>query len=169
VSRQETGDFCRQFGLPIWEDVVNQKLRYARNRLRQVVFPYLTKHFHPQVEKNLAQTVEILTEEVVFLQNLAEDVLQKARSCDYYGLNRMILRDYPLAIQRRVIRLFLQNLLPKMPNFDHIEAVTALINAPNLSCTSSLPGGAIAQVDGVNISLSFSTKGELGDREVANP
>jgi tRNA(Ile)-lysidine synthase len=152
ISRQETGDFCKYFQLPVWEDLANENLRYARNRLRQVVIPYLKTNFHPQVEKNLAQTAELLTEEVIFLQNYAEDVLKKAL-IEKKTINRIILQDYPLAIQRRVIRLFLLPLLPKMPNFDHIESVTSLISAPNLTCTSSLPGGAIAQTQGKFITL----------------
>ncbi|WP_319420679.1 hypothetical protein [Pleurocapsa sp. FMAR1] len=39
-------------------------------------------------------------------------------------------------------------IISKQPNFAQIEAVVQLISAPNKSCTSSLPGGAIAQVLG---------------------
>lgn len=64
ISRQQTGDFCRQQQLPVWEDVLNQKLNYRRNRIRQELMPYLQQHFNPQVENNLAQTVEVITAEV---------------------------------------------------------------------------------------------------------
>jgi tRNA(Ile)-lysidine synthase len=146
VTRQETGDFCQQFNLPIWEDAANEKLRYARNRIRHVIFPDLKNNFHPQVEKNLAQTAELLTEDVIFLNKLATEILAQAIAPEGKALNRLILQKYPLTLQRRVIRLFLRPLLPKMPTFEHIEAVTSLIYAPNQSCTSSLPGGISAQV-----------------------
>ncbi len=154
VSRQETGDFCQQFQLSVWEDLANENLRYARNRLRQVVFPYLKANFHPQVEQNFAQTAELLSEEVRFLQNLTTEIFEQAIAADKRALDRSILQKYPLALQRRVIRLFLLSLLPKMPNFAQIEAVTALINAPNKSSTSSLPGGVRAQVQDSSITLS---------------
>jgi tRNA(Ile)-lysidine synthase len=63
-------------------------------------------------------------------------------------LNRRILQKSPLALQRRVMRQVLQQILPDAPNFEHIEKLTALIIAPNRSQTDPFPGGAIAQVQG---------------------
>jgi tRNA(Ile)-lysidine synthase len=58
------------------------------------------------------------------------------------------LQKAPLALQRRVMRQVLQEILPDTPNFEHIEKLTALITAPNRSQTDPFPGGAIAQVQG---------------------
>jgi tRNA(Ile)-lysidine synthase len=52
------------------------------------------------------------------------------------------------ALQRRVIRQWLQQILPEAPNFDQIEKLTALISAPNRTQTDPFPGGAIATVQG---------------------
>ncbi|MFN9403601.1 MAG: TilS substrate-binding domain-containing protein, partial [Dolichospermum sp.] len=54
----------------------------------------------------------------------------------------------PLALQRRVIRQVLQNILPESPNFEHIEKLVALITAPNRSQTDPFPGGVTAIVQG---------------------
>lgn len=64
-----------------------------------------------------------------------------------YLLNRTILRVEPLALQRRVVRRVLQEILSSAPNFDHVEKLTALITAPNRSQTDPFPGGVIARVD----------------------
>lgn len=64
------------------------------------------------------------------------------------GLNRVILQKAPLALQRRVIRQFLQQVLPSNPGFDHIEKLLALITAANRSRCDPFPGGAIAEVEG---------------------
>ena len=34
VNRAQTGEFCQEYLLPVWEDAYNQNLKYARNRLR---------------------------------------------------------------------------------------------------------------------------------------
>ena len=146
VSRSETGVFCQQQQLPIWEDSANSDLHYARNRLRQEVIPYLQTHFNPNVETTLAQTVEILTAEVTYLEDFARKIYHQALSHDGLALDRSSLQVLPLAIQRRVMRLFLQALLNKAPNFPQIEALTQLINAPNRSRTSTLPKGAVVEV-----------------------
>ncbi|MBE9043510.1 tRNA lysidine(34) synthetase TilS [Pleurocapsales cyanobacterium LEGE 10410] len=148
VYRRETLAFCHQFDLPIWFDVVNQNDRYARNRIRGELIPYLQNNFNPQVENSLAQTAELLRADVEYLESLAQQLLQQARVADSYRLNRSILSKAPLAIQRRAVRQFLPTVMTRQPNFTQIEAVVNLITAPNKSRTSTLPGGAIAEVAG---------------------
>ena len=146
VYRHETLEFCQQFDLPIWHDAVNDNNKYARNRIRQDLIPYLQDNFNPQVENSLAQTAELLRGDVEYLEEKAQQLLQTAQIKN--KLNRLNLRNAPLAIQRRAIRQFLPFVMSKQPNFEQIEAVVALIIAPNKSRTSSLPGGAIAEVAG---------------------
>jgi tRNA(Ile)-lysidine synthase len=148
ISRPETYKFCQQLQLPIWEDITNQNLSYARNRIRFQVLPHLKTHFNPQVEKALAQTAEILRAEVEYLEMVAQEYLQTNISADRLGLNRIFLQGLPLAIQRRVIRQFLQKTLKKVPNFEQIESLVYLIDAPNGTRTSSLPKGTRAEVRG---------------------
>ncbi|MEW6494284.1 MAG: TilS substrate-binding domain-containing protein, partial [Cyanobacteriota bacterium] len=62
-------------------------------------------------------------------------------------LNRLVLRQASLALQRRAIRQFLTLVQQAAPSFEQIEEMTALITAPNRSQTSSLPTGMIAIVE----------------------
>jgi len=155
MTRTETAEFCQLFHLKVWEDSTNQDLHYARNRIRQELIPYLQTHFNPQVEQALAQTAELLTADVDYLEQTAADLLQKA--CSQSGLNRSILQSIPLALQRRVVRQFLQKILPIAPSFDHVEKLVELIDAPNRSQCDPLPGGAIAQVEGDWIQVESSS------------
>jgi tRNA(Ile)-lysidine synthase len=148
LYRRETLEFCQQFNLPVWFDVVNQDNKYARNRIRSELIPYLQDNFNPQVENSLAQTSELLRADIEYLELAAKKLLQQARSDQENKLNRFCLQEVSLAIQRRVIRQFLPTVMSRQPNFDQIEAVVNLIPAPNKSRTSTLPGGAIAEVDG---------------------
>ncbi|MEL6579737.1 MAG: tRNA lysidine(34) synthetase TilS [Cyanobacteria bacterium J06621_12] len=146
VYRRETLEFCHQFDLPIWFDVINESDRYARNRIRGELIPYLQDRFNPQVENSLAQTAEILRADLDYLETTAQNLLKSAESAD--RLHRPSLQAAPLAIQRRAIRQFLPTVMSRQPNFEQIEAVVNLITAPNKSRTSTLPGGAIAEVAG---------------------
>ncbi|BAM55008.1 hypothetical protein BEST7613_6077 [Synechocystis sp. PCC 6803] len=148
ISRQETGDFCQQQQLSVWEDVLNEKLTYRRNRIRGELIPYLKKHFNPQVEKSLAQTVELLTAEVAYLEQVSGEIYQTLSQTDQKSLNCRLLSQKPLALQRRIIRQFLQSCQSQSPNFEEIEQIVGLINAPNRSQTSSLPGQGIVRVEG---------------------
>ncbi|MBK1988068.1 tRNA lysidine(34) synthetase TilS [Sphaerospermopsis aphanizomenoides BCCUSP55] len=156
VTRNQTQQFCQEFNLPIWEDSTNQDLQYARNRIRRELLPYLKQNFNPQVEKNLAQTAELLQAEVEYLEQTAHQCRLEASAKTDHGdlqLNRRILKKVPLALQRRVMRQVLQEILPNTPNFEQIEKLTALITAPNRSQTDPFPGEwtAIVQDDWINI------------------
>lgn len=146
--RRETWEFCQQFHLPVWFDAANNKSKYARNRIRGDLIPYLQANFNPQVESSLAQTAELLRADVEYLEATAHQLLQQARAPDSKKLNRLCLRNAPLSLQRRAIRQFLPLVMSKQPNFEQIEAVCNLITAPNKSRTSTLPGGAVGEVAG---------------------
>lgn len=146
TTRAETGQFCQETPLQIWEDTTNHDLTYARNRIRQELLPYL-QHFNPQVEHAIAQTAELLQADVAYLEAQATALLQQAQHPDRPGLNRSCLQKSPLALQRRAVRQFLQQTLPSTPSFDHVEKLVSLITAPNRSQTDPFPGGAIAHVE----------------------
>ncbi|MDZ8236819.1 MAG: tRNA lysidine(34) synthetase TilS [Nostoc sp. ChiQUE01a] len=156
ITRTQTQQFCQDFQLPIWEDSTNQDLKYARNRIRQELLPYLQQNFNPQVESALAQTAELLQAEVEYLEKAAQQLREEAmvwgigykENSVTLKLNRRVLQKAPLALQRRVMRQVLQQVLPDAPSFEHIEKLTALITAANRSQTDPFPGGAIAQVQG---------------------
>ncbi|MEH1958660.1 MAG: tRNA lysidine(34) synthetase TilS [Nostoc sp.] len=165
ITRTQTEQFCQEFKLPIWEDSTNQDLQYARNRIRQELLPYLRENFNPQVESALAQTAELLQAEVEYLEKAAQELRDGALGIGHGALgmgheedsfttllplrlNRRVLQKAPLALQRRVMRQVLQQILTDAPSFEHIEKLTALIIAPNRSQTDPFPGGAIAQVEG---------------------
>lgn len=147
-TRTDTAQVCEERDLRMWEDETNQDLYYARNRIRLELMPYLEAAFHPQVERHLAQTAELLRAEVALLDDLAKTVYPKAVAQDDPNtLNRVVLQATPLALQRRVVRHFLRGFLPTTPTFDHIEKVVQLVDAPNRSQTDPFPGGAIAYTD----------------------
>lgn len=161
ITRTETAAFCQQVNLQVWEDITNQDFNFARNRIRQDLIPYLQTHFNPQVEQALAQTAELLRVDVEYLESSAEALWQQAvREENSHqpsiALNRVVLRTAPLALQRRVVRRFLKQMLLIAPGFEHIEKLVALLSAPNRSQTDPFPGGLIAQVEGEWIRLHKS-------------
>jgi tRNA(Ile)-lysidine synthase len=164
ITRSQTGQFCQEQKLPIWEDSTNQDLQYTRNRIRSELLPYLETHFNPKAQQALAQTAELLRADVEYLELAASDLLQRAMSpiADNpqvsvqlpVKLNRRILREAPLALQRRSMRQLLQQILPSAPSFESVEKLTSLIVAPNRSQTDPFPGGAIGRVENPSIILA---------------
>jgi len=148
-TRSETFDFCQKFHLPIWFDVANENNKYARNRIRGYLIPYLKDNFNPQVENSLVQTAELLRADAEYLETVATELLNKVRHPLENKLNRQELQKISLTLQRRIVRQFLPQIIQHQPNFEQIEAVCNLISAPNKSRSSSLPNNAIAEVSGI--------------------
>lgn len=148
MTRAETAAFCQTYGLPIWQDETNQNLDYRRNRLRLELIPYLQQHFNPNVEAVLAQTAELLASDRAYFEaevdRLAPTVIREHPP----ALDRLRLRELPLALQRRLIQRFLRQHLKRGIDFSLIEAVRLLIAAGNGSQTSTLPGGCHLRVCG---------------------
>ncbi|BAU10304.1 PP-loop protein [Leptolyngbya sp. NIES-3755] len=151
LTRAQTGEFCRDRNLQIWEDSTNSDLTYSRNRIRQELIPYLKTHFNPQTEQHLAQTIELLSADVDYLEDAAQELYKKAISKE--GFDRKVLRQAPIALQRRAVRHFLIQSLNFNPNFEQVEKFVALITAPNRSRTDPFIGKTIAEVSGDFIHL----------------
>jgi tRNA(Ile)-lysidine synthase len=141
IDRQSTGQFCQQQQLPVWLDAYNDQPRYARNRVRQNIAE-LTTQFHPRVTSHFAQTAQILAAESDYLQELALAQYQSALVAPDQ-LDRQAINSLPLAMQRRAIKLFLQNY---DPSFGLIEEIVGLLQAPHHSRSSSLRGGSTVAV-----------------------
>ena len=155
LTRQQTGEFCRQFDLPIWSDSTNQDTRYARNRIRLELLPYLQEHFNPGVEATLATTAELLVAEVELLETMAADlydqVVQPAQGEDPWRMARSPLSSAPLALQRRVLRRVLGQVTTAQVSFAQVEKLVALLTAPNGSRSDPFPGGLMAVVEGEGV------------------
>lgn len=146
VTRQETGRFCEQFHLPISLDPYNRQLRFKRNQIRQETLPQL-RQLNGQADKHLAQTAVILQAENDYLEAIAQKHLEQVLNSQKH-LHRVPLQSLHIALQRRIMRQFLQQILPKMPTFGHITAATQLIFGANRDCLSTLPGGIQLRVEG---------------------
>jgi tRNA(Ile)-lysidine synthase len=117
--------------------------------------PYLKEQFNPQVVRHLSQTAELWQGDVAYLEDQARQSrlpLQQQNALDRQGLKQL-----PLALQRRVIRQFLQEYLPHDPTFEQVEKILGLLNAGQGSQTDPFPGGTIALVSGGWIRLEKPT------------
>ncbi|MCS6782599.1 MAG: tRNA lysidine(34) synthetase TilS [Gloeomargarita sp. SKYG98] len=148
ITRDETATYCQQQGLCIWPDPTNQTLDYRRNRIRHELIPYLRRHFNPQIERRLLQTLDILTAEQQFWQQWVNHLWPYLYDPQQQALNRRKLARLPLAGQRHVLRTFLQKRLGRAVDFHHIEHIRRLVTAGNRSQSAPLPGGQRVVVQG---------------------
>ncbi|MDG2989808.1 tRNA lysidine(34) synthetase TilS [Candidatus Synechococcus calcipolaris G9] len=155
ITRDETASFCQGQGISPWPDATNEQLTYRRNRIRQELIPYLQEHFNAQVEPALARTSDLLQGDREYLEAQALALRLTLEQSHPPGLHRVMLGQAHLALQRRVVRQFLQQHLSRRSNYAQIAKFLHLLTAPNHSQTDPFPGGAIARVDHPWIQLIF--------------
>ncbi len=145
ISRQETGEFCRALDLPVYLDSTNAQLQYRRNRIRLELIPYLANHFNPQVEDALWQTAELLQGDQDFLETTAQQFWQE-QDINAFCIDRTALQRQHLALQRRIIKQFLQHHLSCPVDYEQVEKFRRLISAPHRTQTDPFSDRLIAVV-----------------------
>ena len=148
--RIETGQFCQQQQLPVWEDSSNQDLRFRRNRIRQELLPYLAEHFNPRVEQALSHTAEVTAADTAYLKaqaaHLLEQMVVELDGGQAWAIDYAAFSCTPLSLRRRVAQQLLCRILAHSPNFEQVEKLSNLAGSPNGRTTDPYPGNVIAQV-----------------------
>lgn len=147
TTRTELRKLCETLQLPLWPDPSNFSLEINRNRIRHELLPYLRENFASGIDRNLARWVEILHGEESFLHSLCENIRSKAeKSMDHsvMKLDVSIVESLPLALQRRVLKQFIESHTGKSACFDSIERLRLAYgqtNNGNKNVRVSMRGG----------------------------
>ncbi len=135
--REEIDAYIAHHKLPFREDESNADPRFTRNRLRHAAIPALTAALGRDVRAALLRTTELLRAEDEFLSSQPE--LRGAPD----ALQVPLLRSLPLALQRRLIHLWLQHHNVRTVGFAEVEAVRGLLDSRGAKV--NLPGGLCAR------------------------
>ena len=133
VSRVELEAYARQHGLSWIEDPSNDDHRYARNYLRQRVFPVLAEQW-PQASTTLARSAAHMGEAQTLLDDLARIDLAQAATpgvFDWLGLQSLALaplRALSPARQRNALSHWLAP-MTLLPDTDHWSGWDSLRDA----------------------------------------
>lgn len=128
VTREEVLHYAKTHHLKWYEDPVNEELTRFRGKIRHRLLPYLKKHFDANLVKRLCQAADLLAEEDAYLNEQSRKLLQTIR--DRSQPHRLVTRELtklPLALQRRVIREWLEKEKVKDIDFELIENILKML------------------------------------------
>jgi tRNA(Ile)-lysidine synthase len=107
------------------EDTTNRDVTILRNKMRVEVLPFLEQKFGNALRMNLCRTAEILQEEDALLEGMAQDIISREKYADVLDITT--LKASPLALQRRVMRLWLWKAeVPLQSGFEVVERLLSL-------------------------------------------
>ena len=77
VSREEIEEYCLNNNLNPKIDKSNNENIYTRNKIRNIVIPYIKKEFNPNIIKTLNRLSEVATEENEYLNKITQETFNK--------------------------------------------------------------------------------------------
>ena len=144
ISRQEIEEYCSSNALNPRHDESNDENIYTRNKIRNIVIPYIQKELNPNVLKSLSRLSEIAKEESEYIEKQAnsayeniciEENIKKENVYNNENKPTIILdlkkfNKEEKIIQKKVILLGVHKLFGTVSGIEkiHIEDIIKLCN-----------------------------------------
>lgn len=134
AKREDTENFCREHQINFRQDAMNDDLKFSRVRVRKEIIPLL-KNFNPKIVETLANTADLLREDVEELQRNTPIFTGK--------LSQNELKQISKSRRLRVLRNWLESHRGNLRQLDlkHLEAIERLIFSPKSGREIELPNG----------------------------
>ena len=164
AHREETEEFCRERGVDVRRDAMNEDESFARVRVRRRLLPLMLT-FNPRAVEALARAAELLREDALALNAAARELLDKA-SVEESGkrendegaasedvvsavvpLDVKVLLSAPAALRRRALRLWLGRGRGNLRRLElaHLTGVEKLLEGERGGRVAELPGGSFVE------------------------
>lgn len=116
INRFQITILSSRWGLPLQPDQSNQNAHFSRNRIRKQILPALRLFFNPQIDYAIYQFIEIISVEEQYLSFLTNRLLNviMANNQKWLILNTYLIARLPLLLTRRVVKLFLEKVVPRL-------------------------------------------------------
>jgi tRNA(Ile)-lysidine synthase len=148
ITRAQVIEHCEYYDLAFRNDSSNFLVDFTRNRVRLELLPML-ETFNPRVKESLARVSESLVGDEDYLRVAAGEFL--AAACKKLGAESVLdvkaLENAPVAIRRRVLRLWLRGERGDLRriNASHIAAIERLLNGSSGRRVELPEGGVVAR------------------------
>jgi tRNA(Ile)-lysidine synthase len=123
VGRADVRWYLGARGVRGLEDPSNADLRQTRNRIRQLLIPLLEREFDPRIIDRLASLADRLRDEDSLLNGLATT---RAEELEHAGTLACVVAHEPVALARRIIQAWLEQVSGRGVGARHVAAVLAV-------------------------------------------
>ena len=137
ISREEIEEFCTQANLEPRIDITNFENEYTRNKIRNIVIPYIKKEFNPNIVNGLERLSEIMKEQEEYIQSeaekrykniLIEEIKSEGNEYNSIVLDLKKFNALPKIIEKKIILLAIQNIFGTIKRVEkiHLEDIMKL-------------------------------------------
>ena len=131
IERKDIEKYCNDNNLNPRIDKTNFENVYTRNKIRNIVIPYIQKEFNPNIIKTLGRISEIVTEEDDYLNKIVEEKYNEmlvSHNEDEIILDLKMFNIQEIVIKKRLIIYTITNLMGSSKGIEkvHIEDIIKL-------------------------------------------
>ena len=139
ISRLEIEEFCNEKKLEPRIDKTNFENEYTRNKIRNIVIPYIKEEFNPNILNSLDRLSEIMIEqeeyifqetEIQYKNILINEIKSSENEYNIIVLDLKKFNKLPKLIEKKVILLSIQKLFGTVKRIEkiHLEDIIKLCN-----------------------------------------
>ena len=139
ITRDEIEEFCEKQNLNPRIDKTNFENGYTRNKIRNIVIPYIKENFNPNIVNSLERLSEIMREQEDFVacetekqyKNVLVDEIKSGEN--EYNIIIIDLKKFnmlPIIIEKKIILFAIQKLFGTVKRIEkiHLEDIIKLCN-----------------------------------------
>lgn len=146
LSRDEIERYCEERALSPCIDHTNSENLYTRNKIRNMLIPYIEQNFNENITETVNRLGKIAAEDRDFLREEAKKAYEQACCKTEKGLECKYLQRLHKAIRLRVYTYALEKTgLVQNITFAHAEAIDSILFSENPSALCELPQGFYAK------------------------
>ena len=130
TQRYEIEEYCKANNLEPRIDKSNNDNTYTRNKIRNIVIPYIQEEFNPNIIKTINRLSQVVTEESQYLEKITQEkynqVIVKDLPMEEQN-NKTIILDLKkfnlldLVIKRRIILYTINNILGSIDGVEKVN------------------------------------------------
>ena len=150
VCRREIEEYLEEKGLSYCTDKTNAENIHTRNKIRNVVLPYLTENINEAAPEHLCRAAADFAAAEEYIRQQAEELFYQTADNSRQGEIRLDVRELSekpgIILQHLVLRMF-EELVPGRKDIGraHVEAVLDILSTTSGQASINLPYGILAQ------------------------
>ena len=139
ITREEIEDYCTRENLEPRIDKTNFENIYTRNKVRNIVIPYIKEEFNPNILTTLERLSEIIKEQEEFIKDetmkyykniLVDEIKSKENEYNIIILDLKKFNQLPKIIEKNIVFIAIQKLFGTTKSIEkiHVEDIIKLCN-----------------------------------------
>ena len=151
IERENIERYCDEFNLNPRIDESNFENIYNRNKIRNVIIPYIKKEFNPNIVNTVSRLSDIVQDEEKYFNKIVEKEYKKLvieETNEYIKLNRKEFNDLDLIIRKKLVFYVINKLIGSTMGIEkiHVEDIIKL-------CSNNIGNKYLTPKKNIKVSL----------------